>query len=159
MAVWSTEVANELISLSRDNPLTHMQIQKMVYLSHGWSLAINDRILTIDDPQAWKHGPVYRLIWDELKYNGYQPVIEKIINEDILVYENIISNKMDTFDIDIVDQVYESYHHLKGFQLSGITHKKESPWDVVYNNGKGMNKIIPSSLIKEYFYDLSEKSA
>ena len=158
MPVWSTEVANKLISMSKEKPLTHMQIQKLVYISHGWTLAIRDRILTIDDPEAWAFGPVYRLIWDNLRFAGPYPVTKKIPDADLAPYPGSTLRGWNEEDKQIVDRVYQEYKHLEAFQLSALTHRERTPWRTVYQNGEGQDQYIPSFMIKEHFQELASKS-
>ena len=154
MPVWSTEAANELISLSKEKPLTHMHIQKLVYISHGWTLAISDRILTIDDPEAWRFGPVYRLIWDSLRFAGPYPVTKKIPDADIAPYSGSTHQGWNEEDRKIVDRVYQEYKHLEAFQLSALTHRKGTPWHTLYRKREWQDQYIPSSMIKKHFQEL-----
>ena len=41
-----------------DTPLDHLRLQKLVYLAHGWHLAIHGRPLIEESVEAWKYGPV-----------------------------------------------------------------------------------------------------
>ena len=156
MPVWSTEAANELISLSKERPLTHMHIQKLVYISHGWTLAISDRTLTIEDPEAWAFGPVYRLIWDNLRFAGPYPVTKKIPDADIVPYPGATLRGWNEEDRQMVGMVYQAYKHLEAFQLSALTHRKGTPWRKLYRDGDGQDQYIPSSMIKKHFQELSE---
>lgn len=156
MPVWSTEAANELISLSKERPLTHMHIQKLVYISHGWTLAISDRTLTIEDPEVWAFGPVYRLIWDNLRFAGPYPVTKKIPDADIVPYPGATLRGWNEEDRQMVGMVYQAYKHLEAFQLSALTHRKGTPWRKLYRDGNGQDQYIPSSMIKKHFQELSE---
>ena len=80
MAAWSAEIANEFIrrAAAEGRALTQMQLQKLVYIAHGWNLAINGDKLTSDDPQAWDYGPVYRDLWNALRSYGRAPVTREI---------------------------------------------------------------------------------
>lgn len=158
MAVWSAEAANELISLSKERPLTHMQIQKLVYISHGWTLAIRGRVLTIDDPEAWRWGPVYRLIWNNLSYAGPYPVIDKIPDTSIAPYPGSTPQGWHDEDRQMVKRVYELYKHLEAFQLSALTHREGTPWREVYRDGIGQDQYIPSFMIKDHFRGLAKRS-
>ena len=155
MPVWSTEAANELISLAKDRPLTHMHIQKLVYISHGWTLAICDRTLTIDDPEAWRFGPVYRLIWDNLRYAGSYPVTRKIPDGAVEPYPDSAGREWRQKEREIVKQVHHIYGDLAAFQLSALTHRQGTPWRKVYGDGTGQDQHIPSSMIRDHFLGLA----
>jgi uncharacterized phage-associated protein len=44
-------------------PLTHLQLQKLLYYAQGWCLAMHDRPLFDGAIQAWRHGPVVREVF------------------------------------------------------------------------------------------------
>ena len=48
-----------------------MLLQKLVYIAHGWNLAICGEPLIEEAPEAWDNGPVYRSIWDHIRDHGY----------------------------------------------------------------------------------------
>ncbi|WP_416366578.1 Panacea domain-containing protein [Sphingomonas aurantiaca] len=62
--------------------LTQMQLQKLVFFAHGWTLAETGYALTEDDPEAWVYGPVYRDLYDHTKYFGSGPIGRKITPDD-----------------------------------------------------------------------------
>jgi len=70
MAYSSLEIANAFLSLARENrtPLSQMQLQKLVYLAHGYNLALNGEPLVEDPVEAWYYGTVFRRLWDALKH-------------------------------------------------------------------------------------------
>ena len=153
MPVWSTETANELITLSIDegNMLTHMQIQKLTYISHGWSLIMHDHNLTIDSPEAWRFGPVYRLLWDALKYAGNYPITTLISDSVVIPYAGAMTGAWSVEDKDLLKEVHRVYGKLGAFKLSRLTHQKGTPWDQVYAEGKGRDLPIPAAMIKQHF--------
>jgi uncharacterized phage-associated protein len=53
-------VADEILKIAKRKGLhiTPMQLLKLVYIAHGWSLAILGRDLFPDRIEAWKYGPV-----------------------------------------------------------------------------------------------------
>ena len=84
MADWSPAIANEFIRLAarERKTLTQMQIQKLVYIAHGWNLAINEAALTHDSPSAWSYGPVYRELYRALQQYGSEGVTRPIANRE-----------------------------------------------------------------------------
>jgi len=156
MALWSTQFANRFISLATSEPLTHMQIQKLVYISHGWSLALKNQKLTIDSPEAWRYGPVYRLVWDNLKYAGEYPITKEIPENRILPYADAELGEWDESSDEIVEAVFRFYGGLEAFQLSALTHKEGTPWKKIYRPSTSRQGMpIPSSMIREHFLELS----
>jgi uncharacterized phage-associated protein len=76
MPGWSHEIANEFIRLAAEEGRTFdpMQLQKLVYIAHGWNLASFNQPLTGDRPEAWEFGPVYVRLSEALAAYGYEPV-------------------------------------------------------------------------------------
>src|SRR5690242_19451838 len=69
-------VANEFLKLAKEEhrTLSPMQVIKLVYLAHGWYLAITGRPLLDERVQAWRFGPVVPSIYHEFKKYGNGPI-------------------------------------------------------------------------------------
>jgi uncharacterized phage-associated protein len=136
--------------------VTHMQLQKMVYFAHAWSLAIFDRPLSRAYFSAWKWGPVNTQIYNKFKKFGSLPITDKAVDGTTgLPYVSELSSD----DVELIDRVFKTYGSLSGPKLSQITHIAGSPWDKVYSGGQGEGNSIPDSFLKEYFSTLDAKSA
>ena len=62
----AVKVANRFIErYSNSGDRDHLKLQKLVYHSYGWWLALlpNEKSLTNVKPQVWKLGPVFRPIF------------------------------------------------------------------------------------------------
>ena len=62
-------VANRLLQLAEEdgNQLTVMQILKLVYFCHAWTLALYDRPLIEQPIEAWRYGPVIPDVYHSFK--------------------------------------------------------------------------------------------
>ena len=56
--------------------LTPMKIIKLVYIAHGWYLALTDKPLIKDYVEAWTYGPVIPDLYHEFKKYGNRPIQE-----------------------------------------------------------------------------------
>ncbi|GLR64386.1 Panacea domain-containing protein [Marinospirillum insulare] len=121
---------------------TNLQIQKLVYVCHGVSLAHFDRPLILEDVHAWKYGPVVPSVYFNFKQYGAD-----FISEHSEVQLDVASQK-------IVCQVIEVLGHYSGPQLVELTHRSGSPWHQVWNDN-GF-KIIPDEIIKNHYALIKE---
>lgn len=167
MAGSSPAIANEFIRLARADgrALTQMQLQKLVYIAHGWNLAINGQPLTDDDPQAWDYGPVYQELRDALRNYGRLGVSREIKNGDFIpgVFaddpESPAVATLTENERSVINRVYRDYGRFDAFRLSALTHRQDTPWTEVYANGSGRSRNIPSDMIRSHFIELANKSA
>lgn len=168
MTAWSAEIANEFIrrAAAEKRALTQMQLQKLVYIAHGWNLAINGEKLTHDDPQAWDYGPVYRDLWEALRTYGRAPVTREILNGEYLpgVLDDETAGtparaRLSEDEQAIIDRVYQSYGRFHAFKLSALTHEPDTPWTQVYGEGGGRFHEITPDQIRQYFLDLAARQA
>ncbi|WP_192798782.1 Panacea domain-containing protein [Brucella intermedia] len=132
--------------------LTLMQLLKLVYLSHGWSLAFHDTPLVAQNPQAWQYGPVYPHIYKALNKFGGSPVAERIIDKltGIPVYPVEMSDRQKR----VIDAVLLSYGQKHAFELSNITHMSDGPWDKTIQT-QGVYKEIPLVEMRDHYKKLA----
>ena len=72
-------VANYFLDKAKNahRPLTPMKLQKLVYIAHGWHLALFDASLIRERVQAWRWGPVIEDLYHEFKEFAKQPITRK----------------------------------------------------------------------------------
>ena len=68
----SLAIANEFLKRAQNDgiPLTHMHVQKLVYIAHGWNLAVNNEPLIDESFVAWDYGPVAPSLFQALRRYG-----------------------------------------------------------------------------------------
>lgn len=148
MAVTSHAVANEFIRLSQEHgkQLTNMQLQKLVFLAQGYSLAIFDAPLHIHNTHAWQWGPVIPKLYKSLQKYG-----SGFVAEALQAVDGIAPTSSDA---EIIKAVWEGYGHYSGGQLSALTHRPKTPWSETW--GKEQFAIIDNNRIAAYYKSLIE---
>lgn len=141
----SLSVANKLLQLAKadnGNTLNPMQLIKLTYLCHGWMLGAYNRPLISENVKAWKYGPVISELYSEIKQFRDQPV--KV---------NALEGCLDNFDHHedhMIGQIYKRYGRKTGSYLSGLTHKKGTPWELTFKRHRN-DDVISNDLIEEHF--------
>ncbi|RYE90398.1 MAG: DUF4065 domain-containing protein [Cytophagaceae bacterium] len=74
-------IANYFIQKSLDTgvEVTPMKLLKLVYISHGWSLALLNEPLINEAVEAWTYGPVIPSLYQELKEYGRERVTKLVV--------------------------------------------------------------------------------
>jgi uncharacterized phage-associated protein len=148
-------IANELIKLASEagQPLTNMQIQKLVYIAHGYALAIfGGEPLVKQSVEAWRYGPVIPVLYHSLREYG-----AGFVKNPIAMVPN---ESLDETDRALVAKVFSAYRGFTGPQLSTMTHKHGTPWSTIYDpRPEFQSKVIPNELIKEYYSKLLDERA
>jgi len=146
--------------VAEDKKLTPMQIQKLVYLAHGWNLAVTGEPLIRGKFEAWDWGPVNRPLYEALRQFGAEPVDEFIrwgegspFSEDDDFGPDAIED-LTPKEHEIIDRTWRAYGEYEAFQLSALTHTKGTPWANVYSQGR--NREVLNSEIQEYFIRLAD---
>jgi uncharacterized phage-associated protein len=127
--------------------LTPMKLIKLVYIAHGWHLALRKSPLISEKVQAWKYGPVIESLYHGFKHLGNSN-IEK--GEAICLPQN----DMDSETNALLEKVWAKYGGLAGTHLSALTHLGNTPWDIVWNQQGGKEQKcaeIPDTLIQEFY--------
>lgn len=135
------------IAKAKRRSLTPMQLVKLTYIAHGWSLVLQERDLFQNRIEAWQYGPVIPDLYHATKSYGRNPIPFNSIGEasDIRVNEN---------DRQFLEKVFNKYGHLDGITLSYLTHKAGTPWTEVYDPTR-RHVEIPDSLIKAHYKRLA----
>ena len=161
----SKAIANFFLDRGMDDDIeiSPMKIIKLVYIAHGYHLAVTDVALIEDYVQAWAFGPVIPELYHEFKKYGNMQ-IERYATD---IYDNIVmpnledklpkSNMQLEQFLNIIWRLYKEFHAL---DLSEATHKEGTPWERTIKK-KGLDRkysIIDDRLIKAYYKGLLEKS-
>lgn len=155
----SIAIANEFIKRARARgvSLSHMQIQKLVYLAHGWCMAVTGKELVEDDIEAWEFGPVIRRLYDALRQYGASEVSRLIRwGQDTPFPSDDAETAIAQLSAEeeaVINKVWDTYGKYRAFQLSALTHSPDSPWSKVYKPSE--NKVIDNNLIYDYFSQLA----
>ena len=159
-------IANEFLNRAKRDGyfLTNMHLQKLSYIAHGWGLALlNDRLIE-DVPQAWKHGPVYPELYLALRRYGPGNVLEPIRERDADVRAFVSGNPESRGKIlhaaltdeekNLLEATWRNYRKYSAFQLSEMTHRPNTPWSEIYDQGLGCNAPIPNHVIQTHYREM-----
>ena len=140
--------ANTILNcfFSRNEFITHMKLQKLLYFSHGVHLSKYNRHLVESDFEAWAHGPVLPTLYHELKQYRDAYIINGIIFEGISYVYN------DGEVLDTIQAVIEKLGHRAAWELSEMTHVKDGPWFQTVTS-TGYKTSIPTNSIKTHFIE------
>lgn len=153
MAYDARIVANEFLrhAWEHGRDLTHLQLQKLVYIAHGYCLALTDDPLLDEPVQAWRYGPVIRSLYESLRGYGSRKVTSFI---------DIPSVEISPTHRALIDVVADAYASFSGPQLSTMTHRKDTPWAQVFNRDASFwSDEIPDRIIKQHYRELLNERA
>lgn len=151
-------VANYFISQSFDLkiPLSPVRLISLVYYSKAWSLALRDSELFEERAEAWKYGPVIRVVYDEFKDFG-RNAISRYASEVVCHVTEMQTQKFPTCPEAKVflDNVWKAYIHLTDTQIIQIEHRLHTPWSMSYKHGTIV--LISNCVIQEYYKKYSQQ--
>lgn len=148
-------VANAVLEEARaqGKSLTIMQLLKLVYIAHGWSLGLLNAPLVNEEPEAWQHGPVFPRIYREFRRYGSQPITANASEPFGAVPTAALSPDQKA----IIQSVVMNYGDFHAFALSRITHESGTPWSQVYRDGLGSSAEISNAIIAEHYKKLAHE--
>ena len=123
--------------------LNTLQVQKLTYVCHGWSLALYKRPLITEDVMATQHGPMVTSIHFRFEQFG-----NKIISQEQLVELDAESDQI-AFDIICI------LGDFNGPELKELTQRTGSPWKQVWDGTK--IKPIPDEIIARHYSKIKNK--
>lgn len=157
----SLAVANEFLkrAFAEGKQLTHMHLQKLVYIAHGWHLALHNEPLVDEQFEAWDFGPVAPDLYQALKRYGSRHVTRLVRHGDETPFPDddgdTATARLDASEIAVIDQIWDEFKTFEAFQLSALTHKDRSPWHQYFQKGL-KNQPISNNSIQTYFSELAD---
>ena len=142
-------VADAILKIAkvRGQQLTPMQLVKLTYIAHGWSLGLRGRDLFRNRIEAWQYGPVIPDLYHATKAFGRAPIPLESVGD-------VSQVGVAPEDMQLLEGVYSKYGHLDGIALSYLTHTAGTPWTQVYRHGV-MHIDIPDDLIARHYRELA----
>lgn len=126
--------------------LSNLQLQKLVYIAHGYYLGVKGKPLISDEIQAWKYGPVIPEVYHSFKDNGRGKI--PLQGVDALEFDPQFTEEEDS----CIKAVLGMYGSDSGEELISITHQDGTPWDISWSKSKGSPfTTIPDEVIKNYY--------
>jgi len=133
------------LAASEGQKLTNMQLQKLVFFSHGIHLAAFGDPLIVDPVKAWDFGPVIPPLYEKLRRFGRGDVDVNLAPE---LRESLDPSGR---EYQAIRGVWKAYGKHSGWALSNISHLPGSPWDVVWNKQSSRYSDVPNDLIRDYY--------
>jgi uncharacterized phage-associated protein len=155
MCYISSTIAGYFIEKSnRENaPLSVLQLIKLVYISHGWNLALNGTPLISDKIEAWKYGPVMPSLHSLFECQNLRKddLVKNFPTEEIICIKPI--HRI------LLNKIYVKYRNDSGDELTKLMHREDTPWYKVWDNEAGKNKPIEDADTKIYYSKQINKEA
>ena len=132
----------------------------MVYIAHGYTLALLDKPLVGEAVEAWRYGPVVPSVYHSAKKYGGREIDELLYAgtrlddaEGMLAAKRFFDDQIPSQQKAILDGVLEAYGKFTGVELIRMTHGGGTPWTQCYRPGV-MGQQIPDSVIKSHYKEL-----
>lgn len=135
---------------TKEIDLSNLQLQKLIYIAHGYLLGWKGKPLISDEIQAWKYGPVISDIYHKFKNNGKSKISSEGV--DNLSFDPAFSEDEEK----CIRGVLDLFGKDSAESLISITHQDDTPWDKVWNSGgkHGLFVAIPDEIIKNHYRDV-----
>lgn len=146
----AAEVVRQLERRGKSAP-TNLEIQKLLYFCHGWSLALLAEPLVDEGFQAWRFGPVLPSVYHKFKVLASNP-----IPSSHPIFATIPRLPPNSREAGLISRVLEVYGDYSGFDLVNLSHQPDGPWAQIWNTA-GDVKTIPDVGIQQYFNRLAQR--
>lgn len=128
--------------------ISPLKLIKLVYISHGWYLALTDKPLISECIIAWAYGPMISSIYNNFKYSGNAIITSLIYNK--LNNGNIYYYQLnDSSIIPFLNKIWLEYKKFDDITISSLCNRDGTPFSLTRKNN-----IIPNDFIKYYYKKL-----
>ena len=141
--------------------LDQLQLNKLLHITNGFVLQKRDDPAFHNDVEAWKYGPVIRIVWETYRDWSDHPIgtlamcRTPLSNTDAAVGRRAEILGIIGRDVaSVVGGVLRKYGRCTGTKLTAMTHRKGTPWSKSYR--RGYDVVIPTKTISEFYRNLSK---
>ena len=128
---------------------------KVLYFSHGWHLAKLGSPLVAQPFEAWEHGPVVRVVYDQIRHLSGKQIRDRLTTFAPLVHQDISARAdLPANSVELINGVLRAYGSFHPYHLSDLTHEPGSPWTQVWEaalGGDAPGAKLKDGDIRDYF--------
>ena len=161
------EAAKYIIAFSdsKGDKITNKKLQKLLYYVQAWNLAVFNDSLFVDEPQAWRHGPVYPHVYKKYSGLGAEIISQKpeyeqtALDEDETMKMIAAEHKLSPDQVGLIEEVMAKYGTQSAFALEILSHR-ERPWLDArdgLDDFDSSNKPITHAAMQQYYASLRHK--
>lgn len=149
-ATSAAAVANYFIAagLNERKPVTHLKLQKLVYIAYGYHLLLDREPLFEEAVEAWELGPVIPSLYHEFKRFGHEVITDRATIFDHQTGQFRTPQVSDEHALTTLRFVWRRYGSLTAYRLVQLTHNPRTPWAKAKKRGK--QPIRPSDMKEHY---------
>lgn len=133
---------------------------KILYFGHGWHLAKFSSPLVAQPFEAWEHGPVLRVVYDQIRELSGRKIQIRLQAFDPKVLRPVTARAdLHPESTRLLRSVLHAYGALHPYDLSQLTHETESPWSNVWRAaliGEAPGAKLSNGAIRAYFLRQNE---
>lgn len=150
-------VGNEVLieAKKRQLSVTHLSLQKICFFVHGLYLSNLKKELVQGEFEAWKYGPVHRVLFHALQGSGDVPIKDLMVRVDPISGEKKGSLRVGSReDADFIAETASFFLKFSAGQLVELSHATGSPWHEVWEAAKRSPNIgmkIPNQTVRAYY--------
>lgn len=123
--IFSVDLASYILAAL--GPMSHLKLQKLLYYSEAWHLALYGQSLIGDDFKAWVHGPVCLEVWHAAKKLSVLNGEIRIKASGKVKAKERLEKTLNKDQKRLIDDVLEEYGGKSAHYLECLTHS-ELPW-------------------------------
>jgi len=136
--------------LDKDDEMTNMKLNKLVYFAQVMSVRALAKTIHKNSTHAWDYGPVAPLLYKRIKKFRANSI--SLDNEEVREVFSDAKEISEPEFVLVIDEVWAKLKGLSAVELSAMTHRRNTPWRVVYDNEKTRYGIISPELMRKYGY-------
>jgi uncharacterized phage-associated protein len=152
---YKSEVVGRYIAAyanSRKIYINITKIQKLLYIAYGVCLAIKDKRLVNEHPQAWPSGPVFPIAREKL----LKEILSDINTDDPALAEIVQDKEANA----LMELIFGGFGKKTASFLSDWSRESHSPWDKTYRLPYfKWGDEIPDKFIQPYFESIVTEKA